>query len=128
MRQLNKHYGTSILISESTHALVENEFLTRKIDLVAVKGRAEGLFIYELIAKKSQADTNQTRFVARYHHGIDCYLKKSWEEAMDAFRDAQSILTPKEDKPSSIMAERCRKYQLNPPSEEWNGVYRYEEK
>ena len=125
---LNKHYGTSILISESTHALVENEFLTRKIDLVAVKGRAEGLFIYELIAKKSQADTNQTRFVARYHHGIDCYLKKSWEEAMDAFRDAQSILTPKEDKPSSIMAERCRKYQLNPPSEEWNGVYRYEEK
>ena len=65
---------------------------------------------------------------ARYHHGIDCYLKKSWEEAMDAFRDAQSILNPKEDKPSSIMAERCRKYQLNPPSEEWNGVYRYEEK
>jgi adenylate cyclase len=92
---LNKHYGTSILISESTRDLVENEFLTRKIDLVAVKGRAEGLFIHELIARKTEADSTQMQFAARYNHGIDCYLKKSWEEAMNAFRDAQSIMSPK---------------------------------
>lgn len=45
----NRHHGTSILLSESTLALLDNQFTTREVARVTVKGREQAVTIYELL-------------------------------------------------------------------------------
>jgi adenylate cyclase len=45
----NKVYGTKIIISEATNNLVKNHVTTRKLDIVAAKGKKNGVGIYELV-------------------------------------------------------------------------------
>ncbi|MCT8333137.1 adenylate/guanylate cyclase domain-containing protein [Leptospira sp. 85282-16] len=52
---LTKHYGCSILISETTYKQIENRysiydgFAIREIDLVIVKGKSKAILVYEVI-------------------------------------------------------------------------------
>jgi adenylate cyclase len=46
---LNKQYGTSIMISETTYQKVRGRFHCRYLDEVVVKGKTEAVRIYELI-------------------------------------------------------------------------------
>ena len=45
----NKEYGTNIIISESTYALVRDKFLVRELDNIRVKGKNKPVVIYELV-------------------------------------------------------------------------------
>ena len=53
---LNKYYGTNILCSEFTNDLVKEKILTRKIDIVSVKGKNLPVGIYEIISLKEKAE------------------------------------------------------------------------
>ena len=53
---LNKQYGTSILVSESTYKAAGDPFCFRLLDVVAVKGKTQGVRIYELRGEASQPD------------------------------------------------------------------------
>ncbi len=55
---VNKIYGTSILVSESTHQQAGTAFLFRELDLVQVKGRLQPVTIYELLGRQE----DQTKF------------------------------------------------------------------
>jgi class 3 adenylate cyclase len=52
VESLNKHYGTSILVSESTWSLVKERFEFRYLDQVTVKGRTGSTKVYELIGSR----------------------------------------------------------------------------
>lgn len=52
LQQVNKIYHTSILISEEVHKKIEDQFLLRPLDIVAVKGKSNKVKIYELMAKR----------------------------------------------------------------------------
>ncbi|HEY6240254.1 MAG TPA: adenylate/guanylate cyclase domain-containing protein [Burkholderiales bacterium] len=57
IESLNKVYGTSILLSEYTYEQVKDEFpRIREIDRVRVRGRAQVVGLYELIAEDKYAD------------------------------------------------------------------------
>lgn len=45
----NKMYGTMIIVSESTYALVKDRFVFRELDTIRVKGKNRPVVIYELI-------------------------------------------------------------------------------
>ena len=42
---LNKYYGTRIIVSDACQARLEGRFAVRKLDIVAVKGKAKGVLI-----------------------------------------------------------------------------------
>ena len=48
----NKVYGTHIIISEFTYEYVKNHVIARELDLIRVKGKAQPVKIYELVALK----------------------------------------------------------------------------
>jgi adenylate cyclase len=48
----NKIYGTHIIISEFTYEYVKNHVIARELDLIRVKGKAQPVKIYELVAVK----------------------------------------------------------------------------
>lgn len=45
----NKVYGTMIIVSEYTYALVKDQFLFRELDTIRVKGKNRPVVIYELV-------------------------------------------------------------------------------
>lgn len=45
----NKEYGTRIIISEFTYALVKDKFIVRELDNIRVKGKNKPVLIYELV-------------------------------------------------------------------------------
>ena len=57
---MNKAYGTTILISEAVHDGCGPEFLTRVLDTVQVKGRAEAVTIYELVKMRAKEISTAT--------------------------------------------------------------------
>ncbi len=46
---INKSYGTRVLIGEQTQSRVAAQMQTREVDVVVVKGKTEGVRIYELL-------------------------------------------------------------------------------
>lgn len=46
---LNKTYGTSIIITDSTLKACGDKLVTRPIDLVAVKGKEKKILVHELL-------------------------------------------------------------------------------
>ena len=52
---ITKTYGVELVISENTYLEVKDWFIVRELDSVAVKGKEQGLRIYELIAEKDRS-------------------------------------------------------------------------
>ena len=123
----NKFYGTHIMISEFTHRVVKDDFITRPLDLIRVKGKTKPIEVFELIATKDTKFTDQfNEFLELYRKGIVAYRKRNWLQAIDIF-DYCLKLVP-DDKPSKLYRERCVDFRLNPPPPDWDGVITMKEK
>ena len=119
---LNKMYGSKILIGENTARLVKNEFLLRKIDVVRVKGRAQCVDVFELVAENGhEVPFPHNEALKEYAAGYEAYCEQHWDEAIGLFEKALEFLP--EDGPSRTMAERCRIYREAPPPEGWDCVF-----
>lgn len=97
---INKRYGSSIIVSESTYKKVSNDFTLRELDTITVKGKKKAIKIYELLWHKEVA--KKYAQILKYY---DAWLKKYyvWEyrEALEMFEKNTR------DKPSIYMTERC---------------------
>ena len=116
---LTKQYGVKILISESTHDLVKNGFVTRKIDLVAVKGKKKPVWVYELICRKDEK--YDEGIIEHYEKGLHFYLKKDWGKAVEHFKKV-------DDKAAGVFIERCEEFKKNAPPQGWDGVFEVKRK
>ena len=61
LEALNKQYGTSILVGEETYEEIKSRFNLRIIDKVAVKGKENATFIFELLSESSQTLTDSEK-------------------------------------------------------------------
>jgi adenylate cyclase len=118
----NKVYGTYIMCSEATRAMVEHSIVTRELDLLRVKGKTEGVMVHEVIAKKSDGlDETKQRIIAIYNEGLAAYKERRWQDGINLFKNALSIDT--NDGPSSVYLERCNEFLKNPPPDDWDGIF-----
>ncbi len=123
---LNKPYGTRIIISQSTKKKLEGKpFLTRKLDLVAVKGKTEPIMIYELVSAKVHSEEWYPDVVAHFEKGLELYFAQKWKEAISEFKKADSVRKKHDsggDSPSQTFIERCEYFVKHSPGKDWNGV------
>jgi len=124
---LSKYYGTRIIISDETMAQVAGEFVTRKLDLVAVKGQIQGMGIHELVGKGDGLAPDRLEFIELYHRALDLYFHRRWQEALPIFQEALRK-SGGTDSVSVLMAQRCTEYLATPPPEDWNGIYAFQAK
>jgi len=68
---LNKVYGTDILITEYTYALVDGLFEVEDIDKVTVRGKTKPITIYAVLGKKGDKDSPSNVKELRKLVGID---------------------------------------------------------
>src|SRR5204862_331113 len=67
----NKFYGTSVLISEFTYAKAMDECRVRMIDCVKVKGKKQGVTVYELLGlREARFEEAREGVIAAYDEGM----------------------------------------------------------
>lgn len=117
-----KDYGVNILISEMVQTHVQETMVTRKLDLVRVKGKNEPVVLYELIAEKGKESSNLKEAKELYEYGLEFYLKREWQKAISYFKDVEKAKGEK-DKAARLLKERCEEYLEHPPEDSWDGVF-----
>ncbi len=76
---LNKSFKTNIIITEFTKAQIDENFLTRELERVQVKGKEQKVMLYELLK-----DTKQNREkVKRYNHALKLYKAHNKEALLE---------------------------------------------
>src|SRR4029453_2428480 len=78
---LNKQYGTHILVSAAVEAEARGAFRFRRLDRVAVKGRHEGVEIFELLGARSDVVTLPEP-LQRYERALEAYFEKRFDAAL----------------------------------------------
>jgi adenylate cyclase len=119
LQSLNKHYGTTIMASAVLKEAAGPGFIWRHLDRVAVKGKTQGLDVYELIGEGTEPAPPH---VAVYEEALDAYFKEDFQRAIAL---AESL---PDDPPSIVLAARSQMYLSAPPPENWDGVYAFETK
>ncbi len=118
----NKQYQSQIMISDFTFSHVKGKVTTRELDLIQVKGKTEPVKVYELLGKAGmQMTDNQKQSLELYHEGLKLYRERKWEEAIAYFQQAFSL--DESCYVAQIYTQRASLYQINPPPEDWNGVF-----
>jgi len=121
IESLNKQYGTFLMISEATYDLAKDSVIARPIDVVAVKGKKQGVPVFELLALR--ADNNTTAEAIEEHSktALEAYLDRRFDEAAAAWSKI-SELRPG-DQASTVMRDRALAFAAKPPPAEWTGVW-----
>ena len=76
-----KFYSTSTLVSHTTQELVRDRFEFRRVDRVAVKGKTEGVDVFELLTLKGDIPVNLRKLMEVYENGLAAYFKRDWKFA-----------------------------------------------
>src|SRR5437764_4412312 len=82
---LNKYYSTEVLIAEATYEEARDGIVARPIDWVSVKGRTEGVLVYELMALKGEVGLGIEEFADLFGRALGAYRRQDWEEALELF-------------------------------------------
>lgn len=114
-----KVYGTRTLVSEETVRAARGTVLTRELDLIRVKGRQNPVRVHELVSVAGDAPP---AYVRRFAEGLIHYRARRFSEAREAF------LASPEDAPSRVFAARCEAWLVQPPPEDWDGVFTLDSK
>jgi adenylate cyclase len=117
---INKQYGTRIIVSEFTHAALGTDFVCREIDWVKVKGKAQPVRIFELVAE-GRVTPETTSVLTLFNEGFRLYHEQKFREAVERFTNALSFAP--NDAPSQLYLERCEDYLREPPPPDWDGVF-----
>jgi adenylate cyclase len=118
-----KMYGVEIVISEFTYALVKDKMVARLLDCVSVKGKKQGVSIYELISEKGEQEPDYPmEFIETYESAFKLYIEKKWDDATDLFKKADQIVGGG-NVSCTLFVERCAIFKSNPPPDDWDGAF-----
>jgi len=127
LEELNKRYNSKILMSGATfdNVKVQQQFVLRQLDQVAVKGKAQGTKIYECLGRVKDTSDDEKALVTKMNQAFHLYYDRKFVEAEATFHGVQELfqgIRGYEDAASKLLAERCSRYHAAPPGVDWNGT------
>jgi adenylate cyclase len=139
---LGKVYGTPILVSAACREAAKGRIVMRPVDVVAVKGKTQGVKVYEPLALVSEpsvaGESSEAGEAGGANHGVaraiaalaeramDAYLARRFGEAVTLFEELLGMLPG--DLAATTLRDRARRYEREPPPEEWSGAHVMTEK
>lgn len=118
---VNKTYGTHILISENVVHSIGDNFEYREIDTIQIRGSESHINVYELLGRKGSLTKTQVQFLKTYAAALSLYRQCQWDQAKQAFMQALSFVP--NDVASNVFLERIKHFENHPPSIPWNGIW-----
>jgi adenylate cyclase len=117
LEPLCKQYGVTTLVSAVVADAARDQFVFRRVDRVAVKGKAEAIDVYELLGRIGVEIPNLAQ-AQRYEAAFDAYLARDFAGAIELLATAKN-----HDPPSAVLHARCRDLCATPPASDWAGVH-----
>jgi adenylate cyclase len=113
-----KYYGVAYLVGENTYQRTREFCRYRELDKIRVVGKHMPVTIFEPLEGLSMLDVETA---GRFEAALALYRAREWKKAQLAFKAVLDVAA--EDKPSKIYIERCEYFMLNPPPQDWDGVF-----
>lgn len=124
----NKFYGTSIIISRDVKEKLPTNFVTRPIDIVAVKGKTKGVEVFELIGMDNDPDLPEIddsfkEYIKEFSAMIEHYRNQNWHKAIELINKLNTSDWGNFDEfILSVYKARCTELLQNPPKADWDAV------
>lgn len=111
LESVNKSYKTKIIISAQVQEKVASRFLTRPLDIVAVKGKTKVVKIYELVGEFDGEEgikptEDEIKFCAAFEKAFHLFEEKKWIQAGELFNEL--LKQHPEDYPTELYLERIK--------------------
>jgi class 3 adenylate cyclase len=126
LENVNKVYGTHLLVSGMTREMAKDAYEFREIDSIRVVGKEEPEQIFELLGRRGEVAQPTLDLTERFALGLVAYRRQAWTDAVAAFRSCLELL-PK-DGPSRVFLDRIPLLSAQPLPENWDGVWILSEK
>ena len=121
LENINKVYGTAIIVSEYTYNLARDKFKFRFLDRVLVKGKKKGVYIYELLDyQDAKPDLKLIEYNRDFQIAFMSYENGDWQKALGLFNQLSSVYP--DNHVIRIFIERCLRFIEKPPAN-INGVW-----
>jgi len=122
LESANKHFSTLIMLSEDTLQEAGGGFLVRELGLIAVKGKARPVRIYELLAERANAPVELQAWAAEYGRAMGLFHSRNWREAEVLFGQLQA--GNPHDAPAAMYRDWCRTcMEKSPLTDDWNVIH-----
>jgi adenylate cyclase len=106
LHQLNRRYGTRIIISGDVQHEIADRYWTRRLDVLPLNTGERRLEVFELIDSRERPLTpQQVDAIARYERGLAALLDGDWERAEALFRPLAE--RDPDDAAVALMLSRC---------------------
>jgi len=122
----NKHYGTAVLVGQTTAAMAEDTIETREIDTIIAVGAQEPERIFEVMARKSTLDSRRAQLRTSYLEGLEAYRRRDWNAARTHLNAALEAAPG--DGPAQALLTHIDRWLGHPPPADWDGAWRLTEK
>jgi class 3 adenylate cyclase len=126
LENVNKVYGTHLLVNGMTREMAKDAYEFREIDSIRVVGKEEPEQIFELLGRRGEVAQPTLDLTERFALGLVAYRRQAWTDAVAAFRSCLELL-PK-DGPSRVFLDRIPLLSAQPLPENWDGVWILSEK
>jgi adenylate cyclase len=124
LEELNKEYGTDILVGEDTYRAVRDQFSFRMVDLVETRGKKESTMIYELLqrSKLKLTPPELKDYNLKIRDAFNVYRAAEWDKALNIFTEL--LKEYPDDKIILMFISRCKQFKESPPKK-WNGSWAF---
>lgn len=128
-----KAWGVYTMCTDTTRAECEKveagRVLFRALGRIVVKGRAQPVPIYELVALSENATDANRECVSIFEQGLAKYYARDWDGAVELFRRSEVLevngpgrTTGAKYNPSLIYLNKVEAFRAEPPPPGWDGV------
>ncbi len=119
LENANKGYGTYVLVGENTAQAARDAFVFREVDRVLVKGRTTPTRIHELLGRTGEIAPRVQEQLGVYEQALTAYHQRRFDEALALFERCASEF---QDPVAAVYADRCRRFLISAPAEDWDGA------
>jgi adenylate cyclase len=126
LESANKVYGSRILVSEATVASAAADIEAREIDRIVTVGQTQPQTVFEIMGRKGELTAAQSALRDHHVDGLAAYRARRWDDARRAFTAALDAVPG--DGPSMTFIKRLDSFVASPPGDDWDGVWRLEQK
>ncbi len=119
VESLTKFYGANVMITQATRE-GQTKFIFRKLDRVRVKGKSQGVEIYDVLGRIADLTPELEMELKLYHEALDAYHAQQWEKALELMNQLHAAHP--HTKIYHLYIERIQEYGKNPPVN-WDGIY-----